>query len=122
MRFYEALPVLQLSSDDQASAMNPRFSEALVTSPLDGVVCLPLTALQSISAESRTNISGANLGISLPDEALATTASGISGLNEMLVEKIREFRPAIVTTASDLPTTTDPKRVAALSEIVRNAH
>jgi uroporphyrinogen-III decarboxylase len=121
VHFYESIPILQVTSDDTATMPIPQLSEALLSAPPDSVVCLPLTALQNISAESRALISGIYLGISLPTEAFGASSAATRNFDPMLTEAIREFRPAIVTTANDLPATTDPKRVPALSEIVRNA-
>ncbi len=117
VRFYEALPILQIAADDSGGA-NSSLTESLANAWPDCVVTLPLEALRNLSVGARLNIPSAKLGVSIPSGAFEPNAAGF---DQMLKETIREFRPAIVTTATDLPITTDPKRVAALSEIVRHA-
>jgi hypothetical protein len=117
IRFYEALPVLHITTDVSASA-NPPLSASLAKTWLDCVVSLPLETLRNLSANARPNIPSAKLGVSLPLSAFQPNAADF---DQMLKETIREFRPAIVTTATDLPITTDSKRVAALSEIVSHS-
>jgi hypothetical protein len=117
IRFYEALPVLQIAADDSGGA-NSSLTESLANAWPECVVSLPLETLRRRSADARVNIPSAKLGISIPPGAFESNAGDF---DQVLREAIGEFRPAIVTTAADLPITTDPKRVAALSEIVRHA-
>jgi uroporphyrinogen-III decarboxylase len=124
VRFYEATPVLQIVADPAANLA----IVALVESPADAwpdcIVSLPLATLQGLPPAARARVPGERLGINLPldyFEANATHAATAAISDQLLGEIIRELRPAIITTAADLPIATDPKRVAALSEIVRHA-
>lgn len=121
VRFYEALPVVRIGSGKSSDKLNARTAHAILKSAEDCVVCLPLAVLRNMPADALADISGINLGISLPVEAFESGPAGADAFDRMLVNTIRSFQPAIVTSGADLPMTTDPKRVAALAEIVRNA-
>jgi hypothetical protein len=121
IRFYEVLPVLQIAAGASAHA-DPPLTELLANAWPECVVSLPIGTLRALSAAARANIPHARLGVSLPLDAVETKLINAADFDQMLSETIREFRPAIVTTASDLLIATDPKRVAALAEIVRHSN
>jgi hypothetical protein len=107
IRFYEALPVLQIA-DERAFLGNSGVAAQVAP---DCVVCPRLEAVRNLSAEVRGQIQGARLGVALSTESLDR--------DERLRDVIRDLRPALVTTADDVPATTDLKRLAAISEVVR---
>jgi len=117
IRFYEALPVLHITADVSASA-NSALTESLASAWPECIVGLSLETLRNLSTDACAKIPSAKLGISL---SLGAFEPNAADFDQMLRKTIREFRPAIVTTATDLPIATDPKRVAALSEIVRHS-
>jgi uroporphyrinogen-III decarboxylase len=121
VRFYEATPVLHLAAELVANPAISSLAEAFANAWPDCIVSLPLAALQSVSAATRAKIPRERLGINLSLEHFETHAASAASSDQLLGETIRELQPAIVTTATDLPIATDPKRVAALSEIVRHA-
>jgi Uroporphyrinogen decarboxylase (URO-D) len=106
-RFYEGLPVLQLADGPAIGGS----SEVVARLRRECVMCARLELLQNLSAEARTQIAGAGLGLSISTNGFERT--------ESLAELIRDVRPALVTTVDDVPPTTDLKRLAAISEVVR---
>lgn len=108
IRFYEAVPALQIA-DERAFQGNDGVAARLAA---DCIVCPTLEAVRRLSAEVRGQIQGARLGVALSTENLGRD-------DESLNEVIRDLRPALVTTADDVPPTTDLKRLAAISEVVR---
>jgi uroporphyrinogen-III decarboxylase len=118
VRFFEATPVLHITADHATSSTGWSLMPSLVDIWPDCIVSLSLASLQATSEEARTKIPSERLGISLPLDAFEPNPANF---DHMLRETIRELRPAIVTTVEDLPIATDPKRVAALSEIVRHS-
>jgi Uroporphyrinogen decarboxylase (URO-D) len=121
IRFYEATPVLQIAGGNAADLAILPLAESFVGAWPDCIVSFPLATLQNLPTDVRSRIPSERLGINLPLEHCQTGAANTASSDQALGEMIREFRPAIVTTAADLPIATDPKRVAALSDIVRHA-
>jgi uroporphyrinogen-III decarboxylase len=121
VRFYEATPVLHIAANNLTSPEISMLVQSLVDAWPDCVVSILSTTLQGLSAATRAKIPSERLGINLPIEYFGPSVNNATTFDQILEETIRELRPAIVTTATDLPIATDPKRVAALSEIVRHA-
>ncbi len=117
IRFYEALPVLQIA-DDCAFAGN---SEAALRLARECVVCPTLEALRNVSGEKLSDTRSAGLGVALSAAALQQDQRGDAGFDPSLSQVIRDLRPALVTTAEDVPPATDLKRLAAISEVVRRS-
>jgi hypothetical protein len=115
IRFYEAQPVLQVASEHGLTD-NP---EAILQLAQGCVVCLPLAAIQSVPAEKYSVIRSSKLGIGLPTAAFQPDEPNDASFPSRLGQLISDVQPAIVTTASDVPAATDLKRLAAISEIVR---
>jgi hypothetical protein len=116
IRFYEALPVLQIRQVGDLAGN----CDAILRLSQDCVVCPTLDAVRTFSAETRGGVAGAKLGVGLPVEALQAEAAS-SNFDDLLRQELRELRPAIVTTANDVPAGADLKRIAAVADIVRNA-
>jgi uroporphyrinogen-III decarboxylase len=111
IRFYEALPVLQFKKE----IVPPEDLEAVLSAMTGSVFCPPLPTLRRASAEKPASISSSAVGLSLEFQFEdASFQQALKGL-------IRDLRPAIVTTASDLPPTIDPQRVAAFADLVRSS-
>jgi hypothetical protein len=117
IRFYEALPVLQIAND-RAFAGN---SEVALQLARDCIVCPTLEALRNLAAEKHGDTRSAKLGVGLPAAALQQDQHSGTSFDRSLGQVIRDLRPAIVTTAEDVPPTTDLKRLAAISEVVRQS-
>jgi hypothetical protein len=115
IRFYEAQPVLQIA-DEHVLTENP---EAILQLAQGCVVCLPLEAIQSVPAEKYSGLRPAKLGIGLPVAAFQPDQPSDASFVPRLRQLISDVQPAIVTTARDVPAATDLKRLAAISEIVR---
>jgi hypothetical protein len=116
IRFYEALPVLQIGKTGTLA----RNGDPILLLLSNCVVCPALDAVRALSAGARSGVAGAKLGFGLPVEALQAQTAG-SDFDDLLRQVLRELRPAIVTTANDVPASTDIKRIAAVADIVRNA-
>jgi uroporphyrinogen-III decarboxylase len=115
IRFYEALPILQIGRVGTLSGN----TDVILQLSRGCVVCPTLDAVRTLSAEERSGLAGAKLGVGLPVEALQLQAAG-SDFDELLRQTLRELRPAIVTTENDVPPRTDLKRIAAVADIVRS--
>jgi hypothetical protein len=115
IRFYQALPVLQ-STNDRVFAGNSN-----VTLPFarECVVCPSLEVMRSLSAETHGGEPGPTLGLGLPASAFQQNQQNDPGFDQLLRRVICDRRPAIVTTVDDVPPSTDLKRLASISEVVR---
>jgi uroporphyrinogen-III decarboxylase len=99
VRFYEALPVLQISGES-ATATNV---EAMLEQSWDAVLC---SASAEFIARARGGDGNLMLGCSVPLEALeASESSGARSL------ELSNMKPALMTTDGDVPVTTDLKRL-----------
>jgi hypothetical protein len=99
VRFYEALPVLQISSES-ATAENV---EVMLQQPWDAVLC---SGSEEFIAGAHGHGENLMFGCSVPFEVLATSES--SGARALESSRIK---PALVTTDGDVPATTDLKRL-----------
>jgi Uroporphyrinogen decarboxylase (URO-D) len=116
VRFYEALPVLQLTA---ARSVLENW-DVIFRRQWDCVVCSPVEVMASQRRTGTLITTGATLGISLPLEVFRPEGLDGEDLPKNLHEMISELRPAIITTAGDLPAATDMKRlVMLLGEIPR---
>ena len=112
IRFYQALPVLQLTNG-RSFAVN---SEVILQQRWDCVVChtVELPPITTVSPSG-----DALRGVAVPPEALVPEQADDADLDEILDCVMSELRPAIVTTAGDVPAGTDIKRLIRISEYVR---
>ena len=113
VRFYETLPILQIAN---AGAL-VEATDALARLTETCVLCTTPEALEKLLAIQGPLARG-KFGISLPTEALLRDRPDDAAFGHRLVRLISELRAAIVTTADDLPPTTDLKRLAAVSEAI----
>lgn len=115
IRFYEALPVL-LFSDPISFAAN---REVVYARSWDCVLCPALPESASNTAEIAPAPGRANVGIALPLAALQPgAASGTENLTRLLHNITSGLRPALVTTAGDVPASTDIKLLAKIGEAI----
>jgi len=115
IRFYEALPVLQIADENVIKAN----VAAILRSVQGCVVCASPDALATfVSQEGRISGSAA-LGISLPSSVFQEEQPGGTDTSAILNRLISDLRPALVTTAEDVPATADLKRLAVFSALAR---
>lgn len=106
IRFYGALPVLLLTNP----AATGQNLEAIANREWESIVCpaVDASSLRSVRAVESTKI-----GIALPISSLSAEGGGSA-----LADGIAELHPAIVTTAGDVPASTDVKRLAVILQEV----
>lgn len=114
IRFYEALPVLQLVNI-RSFAEN---SDVIFQQDWDCVVCPALKELPSSSSVRFRALRAVALGVALPLEAFQPDESGGEDLHRFVCQIISELRPAVLTTAGDVPAMTDLKRMMKVWEHV----
>jgi hypothetical protein len=117
IRFYQALPVLQLT-DSRSFAEN---REVIIHQHWDCVIC-PTVDVTEVRSTPVLQSSAMLRGVALPPESLLTEKAGDRDVDGILDYVISELRPAIVTTAGDVPVDTDMKQFTRIAERVRNHH
>jgi hypothetical protein len=116
IRFYEALPVLQLSP--MRSVL--QNWDAIVQQRWDCVVSLPFEALASREAGGSAPTNKVTIGISLTKETFGPEGSDGEEILPILKPVVSRLRPAVLTTSGDVPATTEMKRVVKiLGEVPR---
>jgi hypothetical protein len=117
IRFYEALPVA-LISDENSFAAN---KEVIYARNWDCILCPALAAMASSATEIAPPPGRANIGLALPPAAFQPGAASVpENLTESLHTIMVELRPALVTTAGDVPASTDIKLLAKIGEAIRS--
>jgi Uroporphyrinogen decarboxylase (URO-D) len=116
VRFYEALPVLQILD----SHLFVENEQVIFRQNWDCILCPTLSASAFTASEMIPSSEFANRGMALSLEALQPDASTAEIFLELLHAFILKSRPAIVTTAGDVPVTTDIKFLARIWEAVRS--
>lgn len=115
VRFYEGLPVLQISNS-HSFAENKQI---IYKQSWDCVICLAFASCESGTTEIVLPGASAKVGIALPVELLEPQLPNAETVFQNLRATIRELHPAIVTTASDVPSGTDMKLLAKVWEAVQ---
>jgi Uroporphyrinogen decarboxylase (URO-D) len=116
IRFYEALPVL-LPGDPISFAAN---KDVVYARSWDCILCPALNASASSAAEIAPPPNRANIGIALPTAPFQPTASSSAeSFAQSLHTIMMELRPVLVTTAGDVPASTDIKLLAKIGEANR---
>jgi Uroporphyrinogen decarboxylase (URO-D) len=115
IRFYEALPILQIV-DEGGFAKN---SDAILRAAQTSVVCLPSQEVQQPPTQGALNASATKIGVSLPISLFQLDRPNDSASDANLLHIVQNFRTAILTSATDLPRTTDARNIAAISRLVR---
>ena len=115
VRFYEAIPVLQLLD---VSAVLENW-DGIFQRQWDCVVSLPLEVLVQRWEDGPVGTNGVMLGIALQLDAFWPDGTGGEALRQVLQVMISELRPAMLTTARDVPATTDMKHMIKALEGIR---
>jgi hypothetical protein len=116
IRFYEALPVL-LFSDPISFAAN---REVVYARSWDCVLCPALPESASNTAEIAPAPGCTNIGIALPAAPFQTTASSSAeNFVQALHTIMMDLRPVLVSTAGDVPASTDIRLLAKVGEAGR---
>jgi uroporphyrinogen decarboxylase-like protein len=116
IRFYEALPVLQLFPIRSVL----RDWDSVFQQRWDCVVSLPLEALASREVGESPPTDGVTIGISLSQEIFGPEGPDGEELLPKLKPIVSRLRPAVLTTCGDVPLMTEMKRlVKILGEVPR---
>ena len=116
VRFYEALPVLQLTN----SRSFMENSKIVLERHWDCVVCPALEGMASLAPELVSQLGSTTLGIAAPFEAFQPEEAGAEA-RQSFVRIISELQPAIVTTTGDVPATANLKHLTRFSEAIARA-
>lgn len=106
IRFYEALPVLQLTGDGFAAN-----SVEILQRSGDCVLCPSLHEMPSQFAEGAAEWNSATLGLAVPLETFQLDDSALQVSSDSFRNMVGALRPAILTTAGGVPAATDMKRL-----------
>ncbi|MGA7853797.1 MAG: uroporphyrinogen decarboxylase family protein [Candidatus Acidiferrales bacterium] len=112
IRFYQALPVLQITNP-QAFAQN---SAAILQQSWDCTLCPTLPASEATTFQSAAAQSSAPIGIALPSAAFQSDEPAAETFRQSLHTIINDVHPALITTAEDVPASTDVKQLSKLWE------
>lgn len=116
IRFYEALPIL-LFNDEISFAAN---REVVLARNWDCILCPALAASATSAAEIVPPPARANIGIALPAAPFQPAASASAEtFADSLHTIMMELWPALVTTAGDVPASTDIKLLAKVADAIR---
>ncbi|MGB0036512.1 MAG: uroporphyrinogen decarboxylase family protein, partial [Candidatus Acidiferrales bacterium] len=107
IRFYGALPILQIMScrsfTENAEVISRQFWDCIVCPTLEGV--------QSAQSENSLALRPETLGIAVPLEIFQADSTGDEAFRSALRDVISKSRPSLITTAGDVPLATDMKRM-----------
>ncbi len=112
IRFYDALPALLLGDGPNRS----RFAESALPKSWSCAWCLEPQVWSGLPLAATAKLSAASRGIAIPVEAFRSAHSGSPHARATASWDAREFRPAIVTTAGDVPTMADAGNLVNIVE------
>jgi hypothetical protein len=112
IRFYEALPVLQLIASDGFAAN----CGVMLERRWDCVLCPSLHGIPSQLTNGASEWNSTRFGLALPLEAFQMEESALQVSSECLRSLVAALRPALLTTANDVPAMTDMKRLDKVLE------
>jgi hypothetical protein len=118
IRFYEALPVLQLTAGDCFAAN----SAVILQSRWDCVLSVSFHGIPSQLAEAASEWNSATLGLALPLETFQLDDSALQVSSDSLRSIVAALRPAILTTARDIPAIMDMKRLDKVLEKIPRSY
>jgi len=117
IRFYAGLPVL-LCTDSSSFAAN---REVIYARDWDCILCPALPASASSAAEIAPPRARANIGIALPTAPLQpASSSSAENFAQSLHTIMVDLRPVLVTTAGDVPASTDIPLLARIGKAIRS--
>jgi uroporphyrinogen decarboxylase-like protein len=114
IRFFEALPVL-LITDENCLANDTRL---IFQRSWDCVVCPALEPATFQPFAANPGVRSSPLGIALPPNTFRADATAGTQIREALSGVVSDFRPALLTTAGDVPPATDLKHLLKALESV----
>lgn len=112
IRFYQALPILQITNH-RAFAEN---SAAIFQQPWDCILCPTLPAASNASFPHPPSEITLPLGVAIPTAALPSGETSSENFRQSLHTIINDMHPALITTAQEVPATTDIKLLSSLWE------
>lgn len=117
IRFYEALPVLQFSNHHSLAENR----EVIFRRHWDCILCPVLDGISSRESRRMPELGASTIGVALPRESFQIEEAVSEEAHQSLCQAISELRPAILTTAGDVPASTDMKRLIRILENVSGA-
>jgi hypothetical protein len=118
IRFYEALPVLQLTAGDGFAAN----SGEILQHRWDCVLCPSLHGISTQLTKRAEEWDSATLGLALPLETFQLEESALQVSSECFRNMVAALRPALLTTANDVPAMTDLKSLDKVLEKIPRAY
>jgi Uroporphyrinogen decarboxylase (URO-D) len=112
IRFYEALPVLQLSGNDSLA----QNATVIFEQSWDCILCLPLAEIVNRTTRKIPASSSTLFGIALPPESFVPSDEDEARIADSFAYVIAESKPALLSTTADVPITTDLKRLMKIME------
>jgi hypothetical protein len=112
VRFYEALPVLQLSRHDSFV----KNAAVIFEHSWECVLCLPLEAIAHLAPEKIPVPGAVVLGISLPLASFQPDRASDEHSHETFECALADLKPVLLTTAGDVPVTTDLKHLMKIMQ------
>lgn len=117
IRFYQALPILQIT-DPRSFAEN---SAAISNQNWDCLLCPTLaTSENGVASPCAPPIGSTQMGIAVPWAAFESDESGTESFRQSLHNIINTLCPAVITTATDVPATTDVRQLSKLWEEIHH--
>ncbi|HXQ27569.1 MAG TPA: uroporphyrinogen decarboxylase family protein [Candidatus Acidoferrales bacterium] len=116
IRFYQALPVLLLDRGCSFAANR----EAILQQHWDCVVCPVLDQSALDRPGGFPELGAAGFGVALPTEAFEPGDPSSAEFDESLHRIISDLRPAVITTAGDVPAAAEMERLNKVWENVRS--
>ena len=107
VRFYEALPVLNIC----CRHLPNENLELICGQPWDCINCFAAEAIAARQKKSLAATYGAPYGIALPLDGFRPEGAGDGSPSQDIQEWVSDCQPSIVTTAGDVPVTTDMKHL-----------
>jgi hypothetical protein len=112
IRFYQALPVLLLTCKESVAANR----EVILRQPWDCVVCPVLDPMAAEESARYAELGSARFGVALPTQAFDPGMTGAAGLDESVCRVVADLRPAVITTAGDMPASASMERLNRVRE------
>jgi uroporphyrinogen-III decarboxylase len=113
IRFYQAAPILQITNSRSFS----ENSAVISSQTWDCILCPTLaTFADGVVSPCAHPIGSTQTGMAMPSEVFQSNESSAEHFRQSLHNIINEFHPAIITTATDVPATTDVKQLSRLWE------
>jgi len=110
IRFHEAFPVLHFSNFFTTNA------SFILAQPWDCVLCPPLDAVAHLTPEQASAASAALFGLSLPPELFQPDTTYKEDVTQLVSRAGAGLNPVLLTTTSDVPHSTDLKRLIKVME------